>query len=276
MTAASRSRAALVAALALLMLPACAERSIVLPTGAGEPITTGAAIAADAFGHCQQLSTLTAEIRLSGHAGRQKLRGRLIAGFSKPASIRLEAVAPFGPPVFILAATAADSTLVLPRDARVLRQAAPADILEALAGIAVSPGDLLPLLAGCVPSDRLPDAGRAHGPDWVSLASGGWTSYLQRRGAGWQLVSITGPKVVAEYSAFTGDRAGVLRLHESTTSAGKAQVDLSLALSQVELNAPVPPAAFEVSVPADASPISLEELRQSGPMRDQPSRGAAQ
>ena len=275
MTVASRSRAAVFAALALLMLPACAERAFVIPTGAGEPITTGASIAADAFGHCQQLSTLTAEIRLSGHAGRQKLRGRLIAGFSKPASIRLEAVAPFGPPVFILAATAADSTLVLPRDARVLRQAAPAAILEALAGIAVSPGDLLPLLAGCVPSDRLPDEARAHGADWVSLASGGWTAYLQRRGAGWQLASIAGPKVVAEYSVFTADRAGVLRLHESSAGAGKPQVELSLALSQVELNVPVPPAAFEVSVPTDASPISLDELRQAGPMRDQPSRGAA-
>jgi hypothetical protein len=271
-----RSWAALFAVLALVILAACAERSPVIPTGAGEPITTGSSVAAEVFGHCQQLSTLTAEIRLSGHAGRQKLRGRLIAGFSKPASIRLEAVAPFGPPVFILAATAADSTLILPRDARVMRQVPPADILEALAGISVPPSDLLPLLAGCVPSESMPADARGYGSDWVSLRSGAWTAYLQRHAERWQLATITGPKVMAEYSAFTGARAGVLRLRESATGTAKPQVDLSLALSQVELNVPVPAAAFQVAVPAEASPISLDELRQSGPMRDQPSRGGSQ
>ena len=270
------SGAALFAVPALLMLAACAERSLVIPTGAGEPIATGTPIAADVFGHCQQLSTLTAEIRLSGHAGRQKLRGRLIAGFSKPASIRLEAVAPFGPPVFILAATAADSTLILPRDRRVMRHVPPADILEALAGIAVPPSDLLPLLAGCVPSESMPADARGYGSEWMSLRSDAWTAYLQHRGARWQLASITGPNVFAEYSAFTGTRAGVLRLRESAAGAAKPQVDLSLTLSQVELNVPVPEAAFQVAVPAEASPISLDELRQSGPMRDQPARGGSQ
>jgi hypothetical protein len=82
--------------------------------------------------------------------------------------------------------------------------------------------------------------------------------------------------VTADYPAFTGGRPSVLRLRESSTGGSKPQVDLSLSLSQVELNAPLPATAFEVTVPADAAPISLEELRQSGPMRDQPSRGASQ
>jgi len=41
---------------------------------------------------------------MSGRAGRQKVRGRVVAGFARPASMRLEGVAPFGPPAFILVA----------------------------------------------------------------------------------------------------------------------------------------------------------------------------
>ena len=272
----ARSRAACIAAVAALALSGCAGRTLVVPTGAGEPLANGTAIADSVFGRCLGLSTLTAEIRLSGHAGRQKLRGRLIAGFAAPSSIRLEAVAPFGPPVFILAATAVDSTLILPRDGRVLRQVAPAEMIEALAGIALPPADLLPLLAGCLTLDGVIGEARQDGSEWVSFRSGARIAYLEQRAGHWQLAALAGPGLTVEYAAFSGSQPALVRLRDAAPGAGDARVDLSLALSQVELNVPVPSEAFRVVVPADASPISLEELRQSGPMRDQPSAGGSQ
>jgi hypothetical protein len=61
------------------------------------------------------------------------MRGRVLAGVV-PGALRLEGVAPFGGPVFILVADGVHGTLLLPRD-RVLQDAAAEDILDALVGI---------------------------------------------------------------------------------------------------------------------------------------------
>ena len=55
------------------------------------------------------------------------------------------------------------------------------------------------------------------------------------------------------------------------TRARAPTFDLTLRLSQVEVNAEVPAEAFTVRVPAKAAPITLDELRQSGPLRDRSS-----
>ncbi len=43
------------------------------------------------------------------------------------------------------------------------------------------------------------------------------------------------------------------------------RADLTLDLSQLDLNVPLEPAAFKVDVPADARPLTLDELRKNGP-----------
>ena len=73
----------------------------------------------------------------------------MLAGFGAGA-LRLEGVAPFGAPVFILVGVKDRGTLLLPRDRRVLDGAAPGDILKALIGVDLSPGDLLAAITGCV------------------------------------------------------------------------------------------------------------------------------
>jgi len=67
-----------------------------------------------------------------------KLRGRIDAGFAAPDRARLEGVPPFGKKVFILVANEGKGTLVLPRDERVLRDAPPDQIVEALAGVPIA------------------------------------------------------------------------------------------------------------------------------------------
>jgi hypothetical protein len=77
---------------------------------------------------CRGARTLTAELALSGTRA-DALRGRVVAGFERPASMRLEGVAPFGPPRFILVARGGEATLLLPRDERVVHGASPEDVL---------------------------------------------------------------------------------------------------------------------------------------------------
>ena len=49
----------------------------------------------------------------------------------------------------------------------------------------------------------------------------------------------------------------------------KIQVDLTAGLSQLEANVDLRPDAFRVDVPSDARPLTLDELRESGPLRAQ-------
>ena len=54
----------------------------------------------------------------------------------------------------------------------------------------------------------------------------------------------------------------------SCAAAATSRFDVTLRVSQVEVNVPLPANAFSVNVPADTTPISLDELRDAGPMRD--------
>jgi hypothetical protein len=258
---------ATVAAAALASTAACATMParIPLPSGPGEPLADPVAIGSQAFGHCAGVRTLTAEIGVSGRAGGQKLRAKLIAGFEAPASLRLEAVAPFGAPGFILAADGTSATLLLPRDDRVLTGAAPADILDALAGLSLSPGDLRLALAGCPSAAPQVSGGTTHDREWTVLGLGaGGTAYLRSRGGSLQLAAFVRPGLVVEYpERRAGGAPAVVRLRGEGDAP---RFDVSLRLSQVEQNVDVPPEAFRVNVPDDAVPITLEELRQAGPL----------
>ena len=214
---------------------------------------------------CTGVRTLTAEIALSGRAGRQKLRGRVVAGFARPASMRLEGVAPFGPPAFILAARGEDAVLLLPRDSpRVLRGSKPEDMLGALTGVALGPSDLQAILTGCVvPAPQAIDA-RRHANGWASIdLFGGATLYLAPAAGGWTLRAAKRAGWQIEYPAWSGDFPQTVRLQSDQPAL---MVDLTATLSQIETNKDLDAAAFTVNVPPGAEPITLDELRDSGPL----------
>jgi len=251
-----------------LVAAGCSPAPLRLPAGAGRPEPDAGRILSSALAHCESLHSISAEAGLSGRAGGRRLRGRLILGIEMPDAMRLEAVAPFGPPVFILAARQASGILLLPRDDRVLMRASPAEVLEALAGVSLSPADLGSLLAGCVPGET-PSAARAIGDEWIVFGEPADAThvYLRRRDTAWRVAAVERPDLVAAFEGSTGAQPSTVRL-QGRGAGGSQAFDLSLELSQVELNAPIPPEAFTVKVPSDAIPITLEELRQSGPMRD--------
>ena len=245
---------------------ACAKPHINLPTDTGTPLPDFRTIHMQISSACAGVRTLTAEIGMSGRAGRQKLRGRVVAGFARPASMRLEGVAPFGPPAFILVARGMNATLLLPRDEpRVLRGAQPQDILGALTGVALAPADLQAILTGCVvPAPQATDA-RRHANGWASIdLSGGATLYLQPAGQNmWSLRAAKRDGWQIEYPVWSGNFPQTVRLQSTQPNVN---VDLTASLSQIETNKDLEDAAFNVNVPPDADPITLDELRSAGPL----------
>lgn len=245
----------------------CAPRLLSLPADPGNPLPDFARIHQQATSACTGVRTLTAELSLSGRAGGQTVRGRAIAGFERPGSLRLEGVAPFGPPAFILAGRGDTATLLLPRDNRVLRDARAADILGALTGVALAPADLQGVLTGCVASMPGAVGGRLHQNGWASIdLPGDATLYLERVGAGWQPRAARRPGWQIEYPAWRGAFPQTVRLRSVDP---KVNVDLTAAVSQLEASVTIDPAAFAVTVPADALPLTISELRDAGPLRGQ-------
>jgi outer membrane lipoprotein-sorting protein len=244
-----------------------------LPSGPGTAAADAADALTEATAACRAVTTLSAEIAATGSIGGRRLRGKLVAGVAggPPASARLEALAPAGQPLFIFVATGNDSTLLLPRDNRVLQRGRPAAVLEAVAGVPLDAGDLRDALTGCTPLAAAAD-GKQFGADWRVVTVGDATAYLRRTHARWEIVATThraGSEWRAEYADFQAGLPRTVHL----VSAEKDRFDLRLALSQVELNASLAGDVFRIRVPPDAEPITLDELRRSGPF-GAPARGS--
>jgi outer membrane biogenesis lipoprotein LolB len=247
-----------------LGVAACAPRRIALPSDPGVPFPDVNQVHSQISAACTAVRTLTAELGLAGRAGDQRLRGRVVAGFARPDSMRLEGVAPFGSPAFILAARGNTATLVLPRDNRVLRGTRAEDILGALTGVALAPADLQAILAGCVTPMPRAVGGRLHQNGWASIdLDGGATVYLQRMGNAWQVRAAKRAGWQIEYPAWQGMFPQVVRLRSDAQAGG---VDLSATISQLETNVDLDASAFTVNVPPGTTEITLDELRKGAPL----------
>lgn len=242
---------------------ACAPKPLVLPSGDGVPYSDFAQPLAQATDACRDVRSLSAELGLSGRVGSTKLRGRALVGVARPSSIRLEALAPFGPPVFILAAQGGAATLLLPRDDRVLRDEPPDAIVEALAGVRIDPGSLGSALAGCGLDRPSAASARSFGDRWLAIDAGeGRTLFLERGGGGWR---VRGARTGA--FTITYDELGVVQpIRLTIRSDGPVRAEVRLRLSQVEINPALGPEAFTVDIPESADPITLKELREAGPL----------
>jgi hypothetical protein len=257
---------------------ACATAGTIrLPEGPWAPDPQAAEAFHAASAACGGVRTLTAEIAVRGQAGPSKIRGRVIAGFERGGALRLEAPAPFGAPIFILASRANRATLWLPRDRRVLRDAPVEEVLDAITGLPRSSDDVLALIAGCLTADITPTGPGERSPTgWMRVDLAGQArAFLVRDGGAWRIAagrreagSGRGSWSVS-YAAFTSGFPGSVRItHEPAAGNPGAVTTLTLSVSQLETNTPIDARAFEVSIPADAQPLTLDELRQSGPLAD--------
>jgi len=261
------------AAIALALLAAsCGAPGLVrLPSGAGAPFPEFTQALEQASAACRSIHTLTAAVAVSGHAGGDKVRGRLLAGASRPASLRLEGVAPFGPPLFVLAAADRHATLFFPRSHEVVRDE-PGPVLEALTRVPLTAADALAALTGCPLSEAPATSGRVFDRGRAAIEHADRaTTYLARAGSGWRIVDAVRGDVRAHYDQFDGDRPSLVRL---VASAGGVESDLTLRLSDVDLNVDLAPATFTVDVPPGARSITLDDLRSGGALSGRSPGGA--
>jgi hypothetical protein len=257
-------KALLFAALVALSTASCGAPLMKLPTGPGTPAPDAASVIAQATSACRAVNTITLEMAVSGKAAGRRLRGRLTAGLARPASARLEAVAPFGGPIFVFVASGDDASLLLPRDRRVLEHGNAPDVLEAVSGVPLDAAALRSLVTGCANAADASDA-VAFGDDWRVAPDGAENVYFRRDGANgrWRLVSTTKRGAWrADYSTFENGLPNAV--HLMSQPAGR--FDLQMRFSQVEVNVTLGPEAFRLQKVGEAAPITLDELRESGPL----------
>lgn len=253
--------------LASFAAASCGRPLMKLPNGPGEPASDLADALNQATAKCQTVSSLTAEVAVSGSIGGERVRARLVTGVARPGSARLEGYA-FGQPIFVFVATDPDGTLLLTRDQRLLEHERPGLILEAIAGVPLDAADLREALLGCATRSAA-ENGRRFGDDWRIVPGASVDLYLHRdaRTGPWRLVASEHHAASekawrAEYHDFAGGLPREIRF----ISRAASRFDLRLQLSQVELNPDLPSAAFQVTVPARAQRITLDDLRREGPL----------
>ena len=249
-----------------LWLAGCAARVPSRPAGAGVADPSAVQAFQAATRQCAGLKTLTSEIRLSGNAGGERLRGTLHAGLAAPAALRLEAVAPFGPPVFILAGRDNRATLFFPRDNRVLTDVPLADVLDRLTALALNADDIRLVLSGCLAGESAA-GGLSWNGGWQSVTLGpNVTAYLQpRNGAPVVVAADYGPWLV-DYADHLNGWPRTVRIR----SKDAGRVDATARLDQLEVNTPIDERAFSVEVPAGAERVTLNDLRAIAPLRGTP------
>jgi len=246
---------------------ACAPRAPSLPTAAGTPFPDFASAYQQATDACRGVKTLRASLAMSGRAGQTKLRGRLDAGFAAPGRARLEGIPPFGKPVFVLVADEGKGTLVLTRDDRVLGNAPPEQIVEALAGVALTPDDLRLVISGCGFTSAAPSSGTLvteHQSTWLVLVFPQTTTYAVRRDDRWQVSAATRGPITVNYANGAGGRPEMVDIR--ATSQGRVTADIHLRLSDVDINTTLDPRTFQVDLPEHPVPLTLDELRRAGPL----------
>jgi hypothetical protein len=252
--------------LASVLAASCGQPLLKLPEGPGAPATDVPDAFNQATAKCRAVSSLTAEVAISGSIGGERVRARLVTGVAAPASARLEAYA-FGQPIFVFVATDPDGTLLLTRDQRVLEHERPERILEAVAGVPLDAADLREALLGCAAVTAT--EGRRVGEDWRTMSGTATDLYLHRetRTGPWRLVAAVhhAPSQTvwrAEYRDFAGDLPREVRF----VSRDSSRFDLRLQLSQVELNPGLEREAFQVTVPRGAERITIDDLKRLGPL----------
>ena len=247
----------------LLAAGACAPKPVMLPSGTGAPYADFAQPLAAATRPCGDVRSITAELGLSGRVGGTKLRGRAIVGAEAPDRIRLEALAPFGPPVFILASREGMATLLLPRDDRFIADAKPEQIVEALTGVSIDPASLRSALTGCAIDLGSPVGARIYGDQWLAVENAnGDALFLQQVNGAWRVRGARTPAFTVTYDELGPSQPARLTIR----AEGALTAEIRLRLSQVEINPPLGPEAFRVDVPADAAPLTIDELRDAGPL----------
>ncbi|HEX6162595.1 MAG TPA: hypothetical protein VFZ31_04485 [Vicinamibacterales bacterium] len=257
------------AILLAVLLSACATRLPPRPAGNPTPDPGAAASFESATASCKGFRSIEGELSLSGRAGGERVRGRILTGLESGGLARLEAVAPFGAPFFILAGRNERATLVLPRERRVLKDTGVRDVLERITGLTLGADDLRLILSGCLVDNAAPSDGRQWGSEWKAVSIGPErVAYLRLRNGQWLLTAADYGPWHVDYSAHTGGFPRLVRVRLADARTEADQIDITARIEQLEVNTQINPRAWDVEVPSDADPMTLDELRSIAPLAE--------
>jgi hypothetical protein len=253
----------------VLSAAACAARTPPRPSGAFTPDPTAGEAFARATASCKGFRSIEGELSLSGRAGGERVRGRILTGLESGGLVRLEAVAPFGAPFFILAGRSERATLVLPREHRVLKDTAVRDVLERITGLALGADDLRLILSGCLTDQAAPADGRQWGSGWqaVTIASDR-VAYLRTQNGQPVLTAADYGMWHVDYSAHASGFPRVVRVRRAGAAADADGIDITARIEQLEVNTQINPRAWDVEIPSNAEPMTLDELRSIAPLAE--------
>lgn len=259
---------AVVLCLFTLVLGGCTSSRVVLPQGSGVPLADFHPLFDSAVEPCRQVRTLEMMLAISGQTGDTSLRGRVRGALAQPASLRLEGLAPFGPPGFVLVAGEQPPVLLLPRERRVVTDATGRDLLEVLAGLDLSPADFMAVITGCLVSDPRPLTARTYGNGWVGVDLEGDATLFVRR-VDDTVVTVAGRRagLVVHYQ----DHARGLprRVRVQTVGPRSVATDLTATMSQVSINLELNDQVFVPMVPDGFTSMSIDALRDTrGPLEE--------
>ena len=82
-------------------------------------------------------------------------------------------------------------------------------------------------------------------------------------GSAWQIVGATRDTLSIFYSDFQNGRPTTVNLRAAAYGATAA---IAFHLSQIDVNPTLDPQTFQQENPADAMPLTLDELRRAGPL----------
>jgi len=247
---------------------------VVVPIGPGTPEPKALDYWWAASNACRTAQTYSAELRISGRVAGEKLgRATIHSAVTRKDQIRLEAVAPIGGPIFVLAGTDRLATLTLPRDKRVVTAPA-ADIVEALIGIRLTPWDWLDVLSGCVRREA-PGSGVRIGEAVVleagsaSRAAEKGAIVLRPEGTAWRIAGGERVGANVDYQLFAGTWPSRVRIN--SRAGAPVDLDLTIDVSQTFVNTEFKPAVFESPASGGFAPMTLAELRAIGPLGERDS-----
>ena len=257
-------RPVLIVALALSSLgAACGTRAFLRPAGPAQPAPDAGAAWTEATAACRPVTAYAASLDLSGRLGAQRI-GRLAGAtldvaVTQAGQVGLEARAS-GQFIFRLGGTADRAVLVL--EDRIVTAPASA-IVEALIGLKISPAFLLAILTGCVSvSPTVERAGRFG--DVIEIANADATAYLTRQAGSWRVRAGQSGGISFDLTKY--DRGLPHEISLRSAAGDGPAVAVTLRVTRADANPSLPAGAFTVTEPPGSTPMTLDELRDAGPL----------
>jgi len=250
----------------ICLLAGCASTRLTIPRGPTVPLADYQPVFEEATDSCRRVRTLQAALAVNARSGEKRLRGDVLAALARPASLRLVGVASFGAPGFVLVAEPASTTLVLPRDRRVVTGATAGELLEALAGLSLDAEEFRSVVTGCLVPDPRAIEARIHENGWIAVRmEGEAVAYVHTLDDAPVVVAGTRPGMTVWYS----DHVQGLprRVDVRAVDPDGLVTELRATLSQVSINIELEPEVFVAQIREDYVPMTLEQFRGSaGPL----------